>query len=154
MSPPVPVERIVKSLGIRIQHGPFDDVISGLSCITNRIAIIGVNSLHNANRQRFTIAHELAHIQLHRQLLEDQIHVDKGTLRHSIPMTAFGSIGDVDDAEIEANAFASELLMPQPLLHAALAGRAGDLEDDEMIAALIRRFRVTEAALRFRLQAA
>lgn len=125
-APPVGVEQIAKSLGIRVQTAAFDNVISGVACIKNGIAIIGVNSLHNSSRQRFTIAHELAHVQLHRAMLENQIHVDKGTLRHSIPMTAFESIGDVDDAEIEANAFVSELLMPQALLHAALTGTARD----------------------------
>jgi Zn-dependent peptidase ImmA (M78 family) len=152
-SPPVAVAQIARSLGIQVKQMPFDEPISGICCIRNGIAIIGINSLHVPNRQRFTLAHELAHIQLHRGLLENRVHVDTGTLRLSIPMRAFAPITGVDDTEIEANAFASELLIPQALLHAALTGRAGDLEDDEMIQTLARRFRVTEAALRFRLQA-
>jgi Zn-dependent peptidase ImmA (M78 family) len=152
-APPVAVDRIAKSLGIQVRYAPFDEPLSGISCIKDGIAIIGVNSLHIPPRQRFTLAHELAHIQLHRTLLENQVHVDTGTLRLSIPMKAFAPITGVGEMEIEANAFASELLMPHSLLHAALTGRAGDLEDDEMIETLARRFRVTEAALRFRLQA-
>jgi Zn-dependent peptidase ImmA (M78 family) len=57
----------------------------------------------------------------------------------------------VDPTEIEANTFAAELLMPTDLLVAALGGRSVDLEDDEAIASLAKRFRVSEAAMRFRL---
>jgi Zn-dependent peptidase ImmA (M78 family) len=59
----------------------------------------------------------------------------------------------VDPIEIEANTFASELLMPTDLLLVALKGRSVDLEDDEAVAALAKRFRVSEAAMRHRLDA-
>jgi Zn-dependent peptidase ImmA (M78 family) len=145
---PVPVERIVKALGVKVQFAPFDGDLSGMAYIKDGVPIIGINSLHHPNRQRFTMAHELAHIQLHRDRLANEVHVDKGTLRRD-SLSASG----LDDTEIEANAFASELLMPEELLQAALAGRTIDLEDDAMIATLAKRFRVSEAALRFRLQA-
>jgi len=38
--------------------------------------------------------------------------------------------------------------MPEPLLQAALNGRTIDLEDDELISGLAKRFKVSEAALR------
>ena len=53
--------------------------------------------------------------------------------------------------EIEANAFASELLIPAELLTAALAGSGVDMEDEAAVEALARRFRVSQAAMRFRL---
>jgi Zn-dependent peptidase ImmA (M78 family) len=84
---------------------------------------------------------------LHRSELEKAVHVDKGSLRRD----ALAAAG-VDQLEIQANAFASEFLMPQELLAQALAGKTVDLEDDEMIRNLARRFRVSEAALRFRLE--
>jgi Zn-dependent peptidase ImmA (M78 family) len=84
---------------------------------------------------------------LHPGRLENVAHVDRATLRHE-------SSSGADDMEIEANAFASELLMPQAFLQTALAGRAIDLEDDTLIATLAKRFRVTETALRFRLHVA
>jgi Zn-dependent peptidase ImmA (M78 family) len=146
-APPVPVNRIAKALGIKVQYAPLDGGLSGMACIRDGVPIIGVNALHHPNRRRFTLAHELAHILLHRARLENEVHVDKATLRHESSIR-------VDDAEVEANAFASELLMPQAFLQTALAGRAIDLEDDTMIAALAKRFRVTETALRFRLHVA
>jgi len=144
---PVPVERIIKGLGIRIEYAPLDGELSGLAYIRQGVSIIGVNSLHAASRQRFTLAHELAHIQLHRSELEAAVHVDKGSLRRD----SISSEG-IDPLEVEANAFASEFLMPQHMLETMLEGRIVDLEDDETIANLARRFRVSEAAMRYRLQ--
>lgn len=57
----------------------------------------------------------------------------------------------MDATEIEANTFAAELLMPEDLLRAALEGQSVDLEDDQAVAMLAKRFKVSEAAMRFRL---
>src|ERR1700733_7197494 len=111
---PVPVERIAKALGVKVQYSPFDGELSGMAFVKDGVPIVGINSLHHPNRQRFTLAHELAHIQLHRPKLETEVHVDKGSLRRD-GLAAAG----VDPTEIEANAFASELLMPEPMLQAA-----------------------------------
>jgi Zn-dependent peptidase ImmA (M78 family) len=143
---PVPVERIAKSLGVRIEYAPLDGELSGLAYVREGVLIVGVNTLHAPNRQRFTLAHELAHIQLHRHELERAVHVDRGSLRRD-ELAAAG----IDPIEIEANTFASELLMPTDLLVAALKGRSVDLEDDEAVAALAKRFKVSEAAMRYRL---
>jgi Zn-dependent peptidase ImmA (M78 family) len=148
-SAPVPVERIAKALGVRVEYAPLDGDLSGLAHIKDGLPIVGVNALHSATRQRFTLAHELGHVQLHQPELEAAVHVDRGSLRRD----ALAAAG-VDPSEIEANAFAAELLMPKHLLEAALAGRTVDLEDDKAVEALAKRFRVSEAAMRFRLEAA
>lgn len=145
-SAPVPVERIAKSLRVRVDYAPLDGELSGLAHIRDGIAIIGINTLHAPNRQRFTLAHELAHIRLHKVELEKAVHVDRGSLRRDT-LAAAG----VDATEIEANTFAAELLMPEELIKAALAGRSVDLEDDGAVTALAKRFKVSEAAMRFRL---
>ena len=144
---PVPVERIAKALGVRVQYAPLDGDLSGMAYIKDGVPIVGINSLHHPNRQRFTLAHELAHVCLHRAQLESAVHVDRGSLRRD----AVSATGE-DPLEVEANAFASELLMPGELLEAALDGHIVDLEDDAMISALAKRFRVSEAAMRYRLQ--
>lgn len=147
-SAPVPVERIAKGLGIRVQYAPFDGDLSGMAFVKDGTPIAGVNSLHHPNRQRFTLAHEIGHIQLHRSIIENEVHVDNIILRRD-SISATGT----DRLEIEANAFGSELLVPEKILTAVLAGRTIDLEDDEHIAALAKRFKVSEAAMRYRLQA-
>ena len=143
---PVPVDRIVKSLGIRVEYAPLDDELSGLAHIRDGVPVIGVNALHAPNRQRFTLAHELGHLRLHQRELVRAVHVDRGSLRRD----ALAAEG-VDPIEMEANAFASELLMPTGLLISALERHPVDLEDDLAVAALAKRFRVSDAAMRYRL---
>lgn len=146
-SAPVPVDRIVRSMGITIQYAPFDGDLSGMAFIKDGKKIIGVNALHNITRQRFTIAHELAHFVLHEERLESKVHVDKGVLRRD----TLASQG-TDDVEIEANNFAAELLMPKAVLIDALGGRNFDLEDEEAIATVAKKFKVSPVALQYRLQ--
>ena len=143
---PVPVERIARSLRVRVDYAPLDGDLSGLAHIRDGVPIVGINALHPPNRQRFTMAHELGHVRLHRNELEQAVHVDRGSLRRD-GTSALG----VDATEIEANAFASELLMPEDLLKVELEGRSIDLEDDQAISALAKRFKVSEAAMRVRL---
>ena len=119
---------------------------AGLAHIRGGVPIIGINIRHAPNRRRFTLAHELAHVQLHRQELEDGVHVDRGSLRRDARAAA-----GVDPIEIEANAFAAGLLMPTAFLASELEGRSVDLEDDEAVAALANRFKVSGAAMRYRL---
>ena len=145
---PVPVERIARRLGIKVKYAPLDGDLSGMAYIADGVSIIGVNALHPSSRQRFTLAHELGHIRRHADLLREGVHLDHGTLRRDW-LSSHGT----DPREIEANAFASELLMPEPLMLAALDGRSIDLEDDDAIDVLARRFRVSSSAMRYRLVA-
>jgi len=143
---PVNVEKIAKSEGARIEYAPLDGELSGLAHVREGVPIIGVNMLHAPSRQRFTLAHELGHICLHREQIESTVHVDRGSLRRDTVSSA-----GIDPTEMEANAFAAELLMPADFVEAALNGKVIDLEDDQAVAALAKRFKVSDAAMRFRL---
>lgn len=109
--------------------------------------IIGVNSQHHPNRQRFTIAHELGHLTLHRDAIEERVHVDK---TFQVLMRNTNSASGTERIEIEANQFASELLMPLRLLD-PLLGRY-DIDDDEPLQRLAHMFRVSKQALEYRIR--
>ena len=142
---PIPVEKVARSLGIQVRYAPFDGDISGMAFIKDGVSIIGVNNLHHPHRQRFTLAHELGHVVLHPAELERQIHLDKGSLYRD----ALSSTG-TSAHERTANAFASELLMPTRLMATVVDPRL-DLEDDEAVGRLARKFRVSVAAMHYRL---
>ena len=143
----MPVEEIARRLGVTVERSAFERDLSGMAHVKGGTPIVGINSLHHPNRRRVTLAHELGHVCLHRQFLETVVHVDKGSLRRDAA-SAMGT----EAIEIEANAFASELLMPQDLLDREIGGRDIDLEDDMEVERLARRFSVSIAAMRFRLQ--
>jgi Zn-dependent peptidase ImmA (M78 family) len=145
---PVPVERIIKARNIVLQYAPLDQDLSGMAYIKDGVGIIGVNALHHPNRQRFSAAHELAHHELHADEIQKAVHVDK-TFR--VLLRDDVSSQGIDPLEIDANAFAAELLMPREFLMNALDAGGLDLEDDAGIEALARKFRVSASAMRYRL---
>ena len=66
-------------------------------------------------------------------------------MRDSLSATGISRI------EIEANLFAAEILMPRHLLTEALSNEPLDIDEEETVNALARSFRVSPAAMRFRL---
>ena len=145
---PIPIERIIKARRIILQYAPLEEDLSGMAYIKDGVRIIGLNALHHPNRQRFSAAHELAHHELHPDEIRKAVHVDKGI---QVLFRDDVSSQGVEPLEMEANAFAAELLMPSDLLVKSLDGAGVDIEDESRIEALARRFRVSPAAMRFRL---
>lgn len=147
--PAVPVERIAKREGARVQFGPLDKELSGMFFIKDGVPIIGVNSLHHPNRQRFTIGHELGHMMLHRELLEGGVHVDKelAILRRD----ALAHSG-TDQIEMQANQFAAHLLVPDVLLDAVIGDDLKMADSEQELEELAKRFKVSAMAMQFRLQ--
>lgn len=148
-SAPIPVEKIAKALGAQVRFSPLDEELSGMIYIKDGTPIIGVNSLHHPNRQRFTIAHEIAHLVLHKELITAEVHVDK---QFPILMRDQKAASGTDRVEIEANQFASELLIPKSLLDEALQGKHFDIDDDKPLEELAKKFRVSRQMLEFRMR--
>lgn len=108
-------------------------------------AVIGVNALESETRQRFTIAHEIGHLVLH----DAELHVDED---FGVRFRDARSGQAVDAAEIEANQFASHLLMPAAFLRKDVRAHAVvDLDDSETIEQLARKYGVSVQAMTFRL---
>lgn len=148
-APPVPVERIAKALGVRVHRVPFEDDLSGLIFIDGQRPVIGVNSRHHPNRRRFTVAHELGHFVLHKEVLAGQVHVDRG---FRVLMRDANSASGMDGREIEANQFAAELLMPKSFVLAEVRRRrVAFLDENAPLSAIAKKFQVSEQALQFRM---
>lgn len=148
-SSPVPVDKIAKAMGVQLKFSPLDDELSGMVFIKEGTPIIGVNSLHHPNRQRFTIAHELGHLVMHRNILENEVHVDK---QFKILMRDNLASSGTDNIEIEANKFAAELLLPSFLLDELLS-KEFDIEDEGPLEALAKKFKVSKQMLEYRIRA-
>ena len=142
--PPVPAENIARSLGAQITYEAFDGEISGMLLRDQGTLVIGVNSRHAPTRQRFTVAHEIGHILIHEGR---PVFIDR------FVRVNFRD-GESGTEEVEANAFAAELLMPQTFIYAA-ADRAllrhPEYTAEELARVLARQFEVSPAAMQYRL---
>jgi Zn-dependent peptidase ImmA (M78 family) len=143
LAPPVPIDVIARNLGAEVRFLPYEGELAGMLARTDDRVVIGVNSLHHRNRQRFTIAHEIAHLLLH----DLETHFDRNfRVRHRDAVSSAA----VDDHEIEANRFAAELLMPHAMLLADLDEAGIDVEQLCDIAPLARRYSVSKQAMMHR----
>lgn len=141
--PPVPVEKIAERYGIEVRYEPAEDELSGALIRKPDEVVIGVNASHHPNRQRFTIAHEIAHFLLHRGIdmhVDQDFRINLRDQRHS---------DAVRSEEIEANRFAAELLMPREFI--AQDTRRLQAIDEEAKRRLANRYRVSKHAMELRL---
>ena len=145
--PPVPVKKLVKRFGAVVKAVPFDQEFSGILLIEGDRKVIGVNQEESPERQRFSIAHELAHLIFHP---EEGVHVDRS---FSVQFRGPRSSAGIDQREVQANRFAAELLMPVDFLRADLQDKKLDeLEDtEELIGRLAKRYQVSGLAMTIRL---
>jgi Zn-dependent peptidase ImmA (M78 family)/transcriptional regulator with XRE-family HTH domain len=96
-----------------VDVSPLPEAVDGLCVAVGDRTLILVGSSKPSSRQRFTLAHELAH-----HLVDDldPLYVDERGAR------------DRSVAEMRANAFAAHLLMPEPGVRAAVDGVADNAE--------------------------
>jgi Zn-dependent peptidase ImmA (M78 family) len=146
---PVRVDMLARAEGLQIVEAAFDGDISGALVRSAGVAGIAVNAKQHPNRRRFTIAHELAHYLL-AHTTEDHIDWPFTVLRRDEKSSEASDV-----REIEANAFAANLLMPKDFLKADLrryTNFRGELElDDAACQTLARKYMVSEMAMTFRL---
>ena len=143
--PPVPVHDILLEYGLQIHVQALEANVSGFLVRRETGAFVGVNALHHRNRQRFTLAHELGHFILHHD--DPTIFVDDALIHFRGEDVTESS----DICEMEANAFAGALLMPEKMLRQDLAGRFIDALDESAVRTLARRYEVSPQALTIRL---
>ena len=145
--PPVPVEAIAKAAGVQVTYRNFNNEISGALVRRGTSAIIAVAAEQPLVRQRFTIAHELGHFLLHATAGEE-VHIDK---HFKVQFRSPASSTAEDVGEIEANAFAAALLMPEEWLLREARKVTFDFDDPEAVRELAERYDVSAQAMTFRL---
>jgi Zn-dependent peptidase ImmA (M78 family) len=139
-APPVPVDRLSEVAGFRLIKERLESDFSGFYVIRAGTPTIGVNIFHPTVRQRFTVAHELGHAKLHAN-----DHYDREFRRDPNSATA------TDPEEIDANAFAAELLMPAAWIEERWA-EAVDLLDNDWVVRTAREFGVSTQSLLYRIE--
>jgi len=147
---PIPVDVIAQQEGVRIVLSAFSGDVSGALLRSGGVSGIAVNASQSPTRRRFTIAHELAHFLLDHRPDEDHLDWEFSVLRRD-DKSAEGT----DFREIEANAFAANLLMPKDFLKKDLSrylNRNGVVElSDSERSLLARKYKVSEIAMQYRL---
>jgi Zn-dependent peptidase ImmA (M78 family) len=148
MKAPIPLDTVVHHLELTAQARPLAEA-SGVLVIENGRGMIGYNVNHSRVRQRFTIAHEVGHFVLHAPDSQQQrLFVDRSMM---FKRDEDSSTGDAVQ-EIQANQFAAALLMPEKLIREEMAAAHLDLDDEEDVSNLAKRFNVSGAAMTFRLK--
>jgi hypothetical protein len=140
---PINVSRICADFGVDILLASLPTRISG-EIRPGGTGFAGytikVNRYEAEVRQRFTAAHELSHFLLHKDKILTGI-VDSVLYRSNLS----------NSLEAEANRLAADILMPPELITASLQGLPLHLIDETIITDLASRFRVSKAAMGFRL---
>ena len=144
-SPAVDVEKLARNMGIRVEKTDLGENCSGILMRRKNLAVIGVRWSDHPNRQRFTIAHEIAHYVLHK----GDTYVDNGNYFVNFRDAESGTGTKLE--ERQANRFAAALLMPESWVRAAFRRAPVDLTDDESLRTLAEEFEVSPQAMTFRL---
>lgn len=143
--PLVDVFSIARRLGIKVSLEDLENDVSGLLIIKNGSAMMAINMHHHPNRQRFSTAHEIGHFLLHGNH-QDDLFIDQKVYHRNLD----AGTGE-NKIEIEANWFASELLMPKFMLEKILRDHVIDIYDEFDTQQLAKIFGVSKQALGFRL---
>ncbi len=124
--------------GIFVFEWELPDQISGMA-YRGAITAIFINRLHQPTRRLFTLAHELAHVLFHLGRTKEET----------------GSVSVIgnnqDPQEKEANAFASELLMPLEDVKQIVDRYGEKLLDATLMECIARQFNVSRDAIFYRL---
>ena len=109
-APPISVKGMAEAFGLKILAASLSPHISGRIERENENYVIRVNRYEVKVRQRFTVAHEIAHYLLHRDIID----------RDGIEDTIMYRSRLKSREETEANRLAADLIMPRFLVLAKL----------------------------------
>jgi len=139
---PVKLGAMARDLGIIVKLSTLKPGESGKISRENGQYIIRINRHETRARQRFTLAHEIAHFLLHRDLVDscEGGITDNVLYRSGVP----------EQKEFEANRLAADLIMPMSLVRSKLES-IGEPLSEEVIDYMADMFQVSNAAMEIRL---
>lgn len=140
---PVKLGQLAKDLGVEIKVSGIGTGISGQIRREDEKYVIRVNRNEARERQRFTIAHELAHYLLHRGIIDSS--------PAGITDTVLYRSGAPERIEYEANRLAAMIVMPMPLVERELKEKFGGVVTEATIDGLASLFEVSKAAMEIKL---
>lgn len=142
-SAPVNVEGLIKELGVSLEKDKeLNRQVLGQLAPTDVGYKITVNKNDHYFRQRFTMAHELGHFLMHRELIHGGI--DDDTMYRSTNAGTYFNPAITPAHEVQANQFAAYLLMPTELVRREWEACTGDVK------AMANKFQVSPAAMQIR----
>lgn len=157
-APPVPVERVASALlGLFVDEADDLRALPGAPGDQGRLSgmldaeemVVWVDrgeARRSPGRRRFTIAHEIGHLVLHVPVVREVFYDRPGDIRELDEDPAGEELPELRKREREANLFARELLMPEPLVNEQAHATGFNLP------ALANRFEVSVPAMRLRLR--
>lgn len=137
---PVKLGGIAKEFNIVVKRATLPPNISGEIKDNNGEVVIKVNRHDVKARQRFTLAHELAHYLLHRDLLKNGIQDD--VLYRS---------KQSDKVEAEANRLAADILMPLNIVLKLVEKNKEEINGELLYEEIADVMGVSKTALKIRL---
>ena len=125
---PIKVGAIAEEFGIVVKKATLKPGISGTIKETNGEVLVRINRHESDGRQRFTLAHEIAHFLLHREKIGDGIE-DTMLFRSELS----------NSLEAEANRLAADIVMPFSLIDKISFSEEDSFEEKvEQLAELVR----------------
>ena len=138
---PIAVGKLAKEFGISIKRATLHGNIAGEIKEENGVVTIRVNSHDVKARQRYTIAHEIAHFLLHRHLLQDGIQ-DTTLYRSHLS----------NKIEQEADSLAADILMPLDIVQSQIAKYSPEMKGEQLYETIAANLEVSKIALKIRLR--
>lgn len=140
---PIRLGALANELDVYIKISSLGTGISGQISKDGEAYVIKVNRNEARERQRFTIAHELAHYLLHQDIIDRS--------PNGITDTVLYRSGEPQQIEYEANRLAAEIVMPTELIARELEEDFDGVVTEATIEALSNRYEVSKAAMEIKL---
>ena len=150
---PVDVERVAtEHMGLKIVRRPLEREYSGFLAVREKTIV--VNRLHPLTRQRFTIAHEIGHYELHRGKVDMPVFIERAVyFRSDRDKMSGAEYSQERRLEKEADDYAAALLMPEECVADYLNAHPLDLSDySREVKEIAGEFEVSKQAMDYRLR--